>query len=104
MEAEVNIFMDTPFHGVVAWVTLGYIFFAPWLPWLGSRGPTHRGIFIATGISLLILASLSAAVLFQCFFFYCGHGAMILPALLLLAGASALSTLASAATALYRRV
>ena len=55
-----------------------------------------------TAAALLILGFLSALVVLQCNVGYCGHGAMVLPALLMLAGMAGVVTIASAGLAFYQ--
>jgi hypothetical protein len=97
-----NIFSDTPLNGAVAWVTLVYILFVAVVPWLGGRHNGPQGVLVRTAAAVLVLGLLCALVVLQCNVGYCGHGAMVLPALLALAGIAGVVTIFSAALALYQ--
>lgn len=97
-----NIFSDTPLNGLIAWITLAYILFVAVIPWLGGRHNGPVGVLVRTAAALLVLGFLCALVVLQCNVGYCGHGAMVLPALLALAGMAGLVTILSAALASYQ--
>ncbi|HWB46641.1 MAG TPA: hypothetical protein VG900_14470 [Hyphomicrobiaceae bacterium] len=97
-----NIFSDTPLHGAIAWATLAYILIVAAVPWTAGRGGGGRPVLVRTAAALVGLGILSSAVILQCEVGYCGHGAMILPALLALAGVAAVVTVLSAAVAWVR--
>lgn len=97
-----NIFGDTPLHGAIAWITLVYILFVPVIPWLGGHRNGAHGVLVRTAAALLVLGFLAALVVLQCNVGYCGHGAMVLPALVMLAGMAGVVTVLSAALAYYQ--
>lgn len=97
-----NIFDDTPLHGAVAWVTLAYILFVAVIPWLGGRRNGAHGVLVRTAAALLILGFLGALVLLQCNVGYCGHGAIVLPALVGLGAIAGVVTVLSAAIAYHQ--
>ena len=97
-----NIFSDTPFYGVLSWITLIYILFVGVLPWTGGPQRGTRGVLVRTGTALLVLTALCVLVLAQCSIGYCGHGAMVLPALVALGAVAGAITLISAALAWYQ--
>ena len=97
-----NIFSDTPLQGAIAWITLAYILFVAVIPWLGGRRNGPQGVLVRTAAALLLLGFLSALVVLQCNVGYCGHGAMVLPALLMLAGMAGVVTIVSAGLAFYQ--
>lgn len=94
-----NIFSDTPLYGAIGWITLIYILFVAALPWTAGPRSGTRTVLVRTVGALLGLGILSSAVILQCEVGYCGHGAMVLPALLALAGIAAGVTLLSAGIA-----
>lgn len=97
-----NIFDDTPLHGAIAWITLAYILLVGVIPWLGGRRNGPQGVLVRTAAALMVLGLLSSLVVLQCFVGYCGHGAMVLPALLVLAAMAGVVTLLSAGLAFYQ--
>jgi hypothetical protein len=97
-----NVFSDTPLHGAIAWITLIYILFVAALPWTAGPGSGARAVLVRTVGALLGLAMLSSATMLQCAVGYCGHGAIVLPALIGLAGFAGAVTLVSGGIAWLR--
>lgn len=95
-----NIFGDTPLSGAIGWVTLAYILVVAVLPWLGGRRNGPQGVLVRTAAALLVLGFLCALVVLQCHVGVCGHGAMVLFPLLVLAAIAGVVTVVSAALAM----